>query len=83
MSKLGYIDLFSFHGASTDVTFKRIFKDEEALTGGNYEVALELQREGKIKWIGFSTHGTPKPIKRMIKTEKFDYVNLHYHYFGR
>jgi len=82
MSKLGYIDLFSFHGASTEVTFKRIFKDEEALTGGNYEVALELQREGKIKWIGFSTHGTPKPIKRMIKTEKFDYVNLHYHYFG-
>ena len=82
MSKLGYIDLLSFHGASTDVTFKKIFDDEEALTGGNYEVALELQREGKIKWIGFSTHGTPKSIRRMIATEKFDYVNLHYHYFG-
>ncbi|GMH54296.1 hypothetical protein TL16_g01644, partial [Triparma laevis f. inornata] len=82
MQKIGYIDLFSFHGASTDVTFQKIFQDEEAMTGGNYEVALELQREGKIKWIGFSTHGTPKSIKRMIATEKFDYVNLHYNYFG-
>ena len=29
-----------------------------------------------------STHGTPDLIKKCILTGKFDYVNLHYHFFG-
>jgi predicted aldo/keto reductase-like oxidoreductase len=49
---------------------------------GIYQFALELQKEGKIKHIGFSTHGSAETIMRMIDSEKFSYVNIHKHYFG-
>jgi predicted aldo/keto reductase-like oxidoreductase len=42
----------------------------------------EFQSEGKIKHIGFSSHGTGETIMRMINSNKFDYVNIHCHYFG-
>lgn len=37
---------------------------------------------GRIKSIGFSTHGTAANIMKLIESNKFDYVNLHHHYFG-
>lgn len=38
--------------------------------------------QSKIKFIGFSTHGSAENIMRMINSTKFDYVNLHHHFFG-
>jgi len=72
-----YIDLFSFHGVSSLPVLEYITRD-----GGNMGVANRFKEEGKIRHVGFSTHGTPKIIKAIIETDKFDYVNLHYHYFG-
>ena len=39
-------------------------------------------REGKIRHVGFSSHGTAELIEKAIRTRKFSYANLHYHYFG-
>jgi predicted aldo/keto reductase-like oxidoreductase len=77
MSKIGYIDLFSFHGLNNGKQYDWVFQE-----GGNYTVAEELLEEGKIKHVGFSTHGTPDLIRKTIETDKMEYVNLHYHYFG-
>ena len=44
--------------------------------------ALEYKRQGKIKHIGFSTHGPANHILELINSKKFDYVNLHAHYMG-
>ena len=70
--KLGYIDLFSLH-AIADVDEKL----EICL-----EISQRLKKEGKIRHIGFSTHGTSEQIMALLNTESFDYVNLHEHFFG-
>ena len=41
-----------------------------------------MKEEGKIRHIGFSTHGTSEQIMALLNTEYFDYVNLHEHFFG-
>ena len=47
-----------------------------------WDVIQEYKDAGKIKYVGFSTHGSPTLIAKLIKTNKFDYVNLHYHFCG-
>jgi predicted aldo/keto reductase-like oxidoreductase len=47
--------------------------------GGCMEVIREYQQKGKIRFIGFSTHGMTPFITEAIETGLFDYVNLHYH----
>ena len=38
------------------------------------------QREGRCRWIGFSTHATTDLILRAIESGGFDYVNLHWYF---
>lgn len=44
--------------------------------GGCLEVIREYQQAGKVKFIGFSTHGMTPLIVKAIETGVFDYVNL-------
>mmetsp|Transcript_1704 Transcript_1704/g.2432 ORF Transcript_1704/g.2432 Transcript_1704/m.2432 type:complete len:666 (+) Transcript_1704:12-2009(+) len=75
-----YLDLFSFHGINLDSQFDLIFNNPD---GENLiDIVREYQKEGKIRHVGFSTHGQPEIIKKCIDTDAFDYCNLHYHYFG-
>lgn len=78
--ELDYVDLFSFHGVNMDFAFDLIFnnKDGENLM----DIIKEYQAAGKIKHIGFSTHGQPEIIKRLIETDQFEYANIHYHWCG-
>ncbi|KAL7487744.1 hypothetical protein ACHAW6_013316 [Cyclotella cf. meneghiniana] len=79
VSRLEYIDLFSFHCVSDDDQIDNLLNETE---DGIYQFALDLQKEGRIKHIGFSTHGSAETIMRMINSNKFSYVNIHKHYFG-
>ena len=38
-------------------------------------------QKGKVKHIGFSTHGSLDLIKAAIATNLFEFVSLHYYYF--
>mmetsp|Transcript_18676 Transcript_18676/g.37087 ORF Transcript_18676/g.37087 Transcript_18676/m.37087 type:complete len:640 (-) Transcript_18676:54-1973(-) len=82
MEKLGvsYLDLFSVHGFNTDDHYDWVFN--HGVKGNLIDAARELREEGKIRWIGFSTHGPSHVIKRAIESNSFDYVNLHYHFAG-
>ena len=77
---LDYVDLFSFHGINMEFSYKLIFDNEgdENLM----DIVKEYQAAGKIKHIGFSTHGQPELVRKCIETDEFDYANLHYHAFG-
>ena len=79
VERLGYVDLMSFHCVSDDGSIDAVLSDAD---DGIYNFALGLKGEGKIKHIGFSTHGSAATIMRMIDSDKFDYVNLHRHFFG-
>ena len=72
-----YVDMLSFHGINKPEHIDFIFKD-----GGNMEVIDEYKKKGKIRFVGFSTHGMTDTIVKAIETDAFDYVNLHCHFIG-
>ena len=75
---LEYVDLFGIHGINDRETL-----DFAIRAGGCWEVAKQLQAEGKIRSIGFSTHAPLDLILEAIETDKFDYVNLHWYYINQ
>jgi predicted aldo/keto reductase-like oxidoreductase len=68
------IDLFSFHGVNTRSRL------ELTLRGGCWEIADAFRRAGRIRHIGFSTHAPTPVIVDAIRSDRFDYVNLHAYY---
>lgn len=77
---LDYIDLFSVHGLNTIDHYDWLFNDGEK--GSVMDALRELKKEGKIRWIGFSTHAPAHVIQKAIESDAFDYLNLHYHFEG-
>jgi predicted aldo/keto reductase-like oxidoreductase len=75
---LDYIDLLGIHGINTDERLEWSVRP-----GGCMDVAREFQRQGRVRHIGFSTHGPTDVIVRTIETNQFDYVNLHWYYINQ
>ncbi|MDD5349630.1 MAG: aldo/keto reductase [Chthoniobacteraceae bacterium] len=69
------VDLFSLHGINNAETL-----DQSLRKGGCLEAARQLQREGRVRHVGFSTHDTGAITLRAIETGAFDYVNLHWYF---
>jgi predicted aldo/keto reductase-like oxidoreductase len=76
--KLDYVDLFSLHGINNAELLEYSIRP-----GGCLDVARQLQAEGKVRFIGFSTHGSTDSIVQAINTNQFDYVNLHWYYINQ
>ncbi|MGM3308173.1 aldo/keto reductase [Anabaena sp. WFMT] len=76
--QLDYVDLLGLHGINHAESF-----DYSLNSGGCLEVAKQLQAEGKVRFIGFSTHGPTDIITKAINTNQFDYVNLHWYYINQ
>ncbi|ACB53044.1 unknown [Crocosphaera subtropica ATCC 51142] len=76
--QLDYVDLLGLHGINTEEILDYCIRP-----GGCLEEARKLQKQGKIRFIGFSTHGATDIIKKTIKTDSFDYVNLHWYYINQ
>lgn len=70
-----YVDLLSIHGINN-----RQHLEETLRPGGCLEVCRRLQREGRVRHVGFSTHATPEVISEAIRSDEFDYVNLHWYF---
>ncbi len=73
--QLDYVDLLSVHGINNPEIFEQVMRP-----GGCLDVMRDLQAQGKVKFIGFSTHGSTEIILQAIATNQFDYVNLHWYY---
>ncbi|NEN99727.1 MAG: aldo/keto reductase [Moorea sp. SIO3I7] len=76
--QLDYVDLLGIHGINTPELL-----DDTIRPGGYLDVARQLQAEGKVRFIGFSTHGPTDVIVNTIETDQFDYVNLHWYYINQ
>ena len=72
---LEHVDLLSIHGIN-----HMGHLDETLRAGGCLEVCRELQRSGRVRFVGFSTHATPDVISAAIRSDEFDYVNLHWYF---
>lgn len=76
--RLDYVDLLGLHGINNGETMH-----QSICPGGCLDVAKQLQAEGKVRFIGFSTHGSTDTIVQAIATNSFDYVNLHWYYINQ
>jgi uncharacterized protein len=56
--KTDYIDLYQFHQVANETEWEKITKE-----GGAWEEALRAKKEGKIRFIGASSHNLPTAIK--------------------
>lgn len=73
--RLDYVDLLAVHGINN-----RELLDQTLAPGGMLDAARQIQAAGRARFIGFSTHAPLDVILDGIRSDGFDYVNLHYYW---
>ncbi len=79
--QLDHVELLGIHGINDRTRLERAIRP-----GGCFDVAQEFRKQGKVKYVGFSTHGSLDVILDAIRHGEpevgkgFDYVNLHWYY---
>jgi predicted aldo/keto reductase-like oxidoreductase len=76
--QLDHVDLLGLHGVNNPELVDKCLRKDGALAA-----ARKLQAEGRVRHVGFSTHGLPRDILACIESDEFDYVNLHCYYFDQ
>ncbi|MEM8604570.1 MAG: aldo/keto reductase, partial [Cyanobacteria bacterium P01_H01_bin.121] len=69
------LDCVALHGLNTAQHW-----DWSQRPGGCLDVLEMAQQAGKVRYIGFSTHGPLALILEAIASQRFDFVNLHYYW---
>ena len=73
--RLDYVDLLALHGINN-----RQFLDWSLRKNGCLAAARRLQREGRTRFVGFSTHATTDIILDAVNSGEFDYLNVHWYF---
>lgn len=73
--RLDYVDLLTLHGVNN-----RQLLDWAIRKGGCLDAARKLQRAGRCRFVGFTTHATTDIIHETISGGDFDYINLHWYF---
>lgn len=73
--RLDHVDLLSLHGINNAELLAWSLRP-----GGCLDAARQLQREGRCRFVGFSTHATTDIILQALESDRFDYVNLHWYF---
>jgi len=76
--QLEYVDLLSVHGINTSELLALTLQK-----GGPLDQIRKLQADGRVRHVGFSTHGPCEVIEESIATGEFDYVNLHWYWINQ
>ena len=73
---LDYLDCLGIHGLNTWQHLEWV-----QAKNGCMQAVEEAINDGRVRHIGFSTHGSLNVILAAINTDFFEFVNLHYYYF--
>jgi predicted aldo/keto reductase-like oxidoreductase len=73
--KLDHVDLLALHGINN-----RELLDWSLKKNGCLAAARGLQKEGRARFVGFSTHATTDVILDTVNSGEFDYCNLHWYF---
>jgi len=73
--RLDYVDLLALHGIN-----HRQFLEWSLKKKGCVAAARQLQRDGFVRHIGFSTHATTDVILDAVNSGEFDYLNVHWYF---
>lgn len=71
--QVDYFDFYMCHNINKNTV--DIYKNVDM-----YEELSKLKQEGKIKYLGFSFHGTPDILKDVVKEHKWDFCQLQINY---
>jgi uncharacterized protein len=71
-----YLDCLAIHGINTWEHLEWVIRPDGCLAAVKSAMA-----QGKVRHLGFSTHGSLELILAAIKTDIFEFINLHYYYF--
>src|SRR6266850_8079705 len=72
---LGHVDLLALHGINNRQLLRYALQK-----GGCVEAARKLQKAGRVRFLGFSTHATTDIILEAIHSGEFDYINVHWYF---
>lgn len=73
--RLEYVDLLSLHGINNRELLGHALKP-----GGSLDAARNLQKQGRARHVGFSTHATTDIILEAVQSGGFDYMNVHWYF---
>ncbi len=73
--KLDSVDFLSIHGINTPELMETSLKK-----GGSLTAIRQLQKEGRVRFCGFSSHAGPEVVIPTCESGEFDYVNLHWYF---
>jgi len=73
--KLDYVDLLALHGINNRELLRYALKPN-----GCVAAARKLQKQGRVKFLGFSTHDTTDIILKAVNSGEFDYLNVHWYF---
>jgi predicted aldo/keto reductase-like oxidoreductase len=73
--QLDYVDFLSIHGVNTPELLADALRKE-----GFMKEVRQLQKEGRVRFVGFSTHAGPEVVVPACESGEFDYVNLHWYF---
>lgn len=73
--RLDYVDLLSLHGINNRELLGWSLKKDGCLAA-----ARRLQKDGRARFVGFSTHATTDVILDTVNSGEFDYMNVHWYF---
>jgi predicted aldo/keto reductase-like oxidoreductase len=73
--KLDYVDLLALHGINNRELLRYALRPN-----GCIAAARKLQKQGRVKFLGFSTHATTDIILEAVNSGEFDYLNVHWYF---
>ncbi|MBD2522776.1 aldo/keto reductase [Nostoc sp. FACHB-133] len=74
--QLDYLDCLGVHGLNTWQHLEWV-----QAKNGCMQAVEEAVADGRVRHVGFSSHGSLELIQAAIRTDFFEFVNLHYYYF--
>ncbi|MGF2036320.1 MAG: aldo/keto reductase [Nostoc sp. CmiVER01] len=74
--QLDYLDCLGVHGLNTWQHLEWV-----QAKNGCMQAVEEAVADGRVRHVGFSSHGSLELIQAAIDTDYFEFVNLHYYYF--
>ena len=73
--RLDHVDLLALHGINNRQLLEWSLRKD-----GCVAAARQLQKSGRVRFVGFSTHATTDMILEAVNSGEFDYVNVHWYF---
>ncbi len=72
--QMSYIDFYLLHGIQDNFV-------DDILACGCIEYFRELKEQGKIRYLGFSFHGSIESMEKMLNGQEWDFVQIQLNYY--